>query len=334
MLNNQTSYEAERNWVRDKDGNHLWLVAVKATFDIGSGGALKLADEQRPPLLEPEYFGDPGASSLKYDSDLLMPRTATDVLVHGCAHAPRGRLASKVLVRMRVGGVDKALVVHGERRYFRKSAGVGVTTSTPFETRSIRYEWAFGGSDAKGPDPKTHRFDSRNPIGKGIAADVRRLDGQLAHCVEYPQGDPSKVGPAGLGPIPSFWTPRLERAGTYGTAWERSRKPRLPEDYDERVSRCSPADQMLEKPLRGGERVELTNMTPDGLLTLELPRLSFAFKTSIAGRSEEHGAILAAVIIEPEERKLAMVWQTSLAVEQEDSDSLDLTTILESRVLP
>jgi hypothetical protein len=58
MLDNQTPYGAERNWIRDKNGAHLWIVAVKATFDIGPGGALKLADEQKPPLLAPEYFGE------------------------------------------------------------------------------------------------------------------------------------------------------------------------------------------------------------------------------------------------------------------------------------
>lgn len=70
-LSNRTAYAAERNWTRDKDGLHWWLVAVKATFDIGPDGRLRLADEQLPPVLIPEYFGGPGRSSLRYDSDLL-----------------------------------------------------------------------------------------------------------------------------------------------------------------------------------------------------------------------------------------------------------------------
>jgi len=335
MLDNQTVYGAERNWIRDRDGAHRWLVAVRATFDIDPGGTLKLADEQKPPVHAPKYFGEPGRSSLKYDSDVLGVMTTTNVLAHGHAHAPRGRLATKVVVRLRVAGVDKTLMVHGERRYrkAKEAGGLGVTTPAPFDKRPIRYEWAFGGSDMEGSDTQKHRYDSRNPIGKGIASTVKRFEGQLAHCIEYPQGDPARVGPAGFGPIDSFWSPRLERAGTYDAAWERLRKPLLPLDYDERNSSCAPADQLPEKPLRGGERVELTNMTPEGLLRFELPRLSFGFTTRVAGRREVHGAILAAVILEPEEKKLAMVWQTSLLVTQEDADSLDLTTIQEKPFL-
>ena len=70
-LDNRTAYAAERNWIRDKNGVHHWLVAVKATFDVGPGGQLKLADEQPPPLLEPEYRGEPGSSSLRLRPEVI-----------------------------------------------------------------------------------------------------------------------------------------------------------------------------------------------------------------------------------------------------------------------
>jgi hypothetical protein len=333
MLDNQTPYGAERNWIRDKNGAHLWIVAVKATFDIGPGGALKLADEQKPPLLAPEYFGEPGRSSLRYDSDLLAARPGTDVVVHAHAHAPRGKLAPKVEVRMRVGEIDKEIAVFGRRAYYRGLVGLAVTSPAPFESWPIRYEWAYGGSDMEDPDQHKHRYDSRNPVGKGLAADIRKLEGQLAHRIEYPRGAPKKAGPAGFGPIDSSWSPRLERAGTYDAAWQSSRMPLLPEDYDERFALCSPADQMPAKPLRGGEMVELTNMTPDGVLRLQLPRMYLVFTTHVRTRREEHRALLAAVILEPELKKLAMVWQTSLPVKQKDSEYLDRTTIREKPYL-
>ena len=80
-LDNRTAYAAERNWIRDKNGVHHWLVAVKATFDVALDGRLKLADEQPPPLLEPEYRGEPGSSSLRLDSDLLAVKPGTTVAV-------------------------------------------------------------------------------------------------------------------------------------------------------------------------------------------------------------------------------------------------------------
>jgi hypothetical protein len=332
-LDNRTSYAAERNWIRDSEGAHRWVVAVKATFDVAVNGALKLADEQTPPTLAPEYFGEAGRSSLKWDSDLLAVKPGTDVLLHGDAHAPRGRPVPRVEVRLRVGDIDKVLSVYGERRYTKAATGGGVTTAAPFESRPIRYGEAFGGADLADADPKKHRHDSRNPIGKGFAIDRRRLEGQPAHCIEYPGADAAKVGPAGFGPIDSFWSPRLERAGTYDAEWEASRKPLLPKDYDERFAHCAPSEQQLATPLRGGEMVELTNLTPEGLLRFELPRIHLAFTTHIRGRRVEHRAHLATVLLLPEERRLALVWQTALPVTQKDSDYVDSTTIQEKDFL-
>jgi len=100
-LKNQTPYAAERNWTRDKHGVHWWLVAVKATFDIAPSGRLTLADEQPPPVLAPEYLGEPGRSSLRHDSELLAVKPNTDILVHAHAHAPGGKPAPTVPVALR-----------------------------------------------------------------------------------------------------------------------------------------------------------------------------------------------------------------------------------------
>jgi hypothetical protein len=50
VLANKTPYTAERNWVRDKDGLHWWLVAVRATFVVDRLGrpTLVLCDEKMP----------------------------------------------------------------------------------------------------------------------------------------------------------------------------------------------------------------------------------------------------------------------------------------------
>ena len=127
QVDNRTPYVAERNWVRDPQGVHHWLVAIRATFEIEPGGHLRLADERLPPVLAPEHFGEPGESSLRYDSDLLAIKPTTDVLVLGSAHAPGGRPASSVSVMLRVGTIDKQLVVHGERVYYEGVAGLATT---------------------------------------------------------------------------------------------------------------------------------------------------------------------------------------------------------------
>ena len=67
------------------------------------------------------------------------------------------------------------------------------------------------------------------------------------------------------------------------------RCPRLPEDWDPRSLLCSPADQRPEGHLRGGEPVELENLTPGGKLSFTLPKV-YLFRTRIDNRTEEHPA--------------------------------------------
>src|SRR4051794_24619393 len=113
MLINRTAYAAGRSWVRDKDGVHHWLVAVKATFVVAPHGKLLLADEQPTLSLEPMYRGDPATTSLRLDSDLLAVKPGTDVLIHASAHAPNGKPATTVPVAFRLGDVEKTLLVYG-----------------------------------------------------------------------------------------------------------------------------------------------------------------------------------------------------------------------------
>jgi hypothetical protein len=328
-LENETPYAAESNWVRDKHGIHHWIVAVKATFDIAYDGRLRLADDQPNPTLAPEYHGKPGSSSVRLDSDLLAIKPCTDVLLDAHAHALGGRPASSVAVQLRIADVAKQLVVHGARVYYKAATG-GLTTSAPqpFHTRPIRYEQAFGGMD-----PAQSGFDPRNPLGVGFSSDTSRLVHQPAPSVEYPSGDPARLGPAGFGPIDAAWSPRRERAGTYDANWQRTRRPLLPEDYDDLYASSAPADQRPSAFLRGGEAVELTHLTPDGKLRFELPKVYLTFSTHFGLRREEHRSRMTAVLIQAETRKLSLVWQSALAVEPEDDEYLDQTVIREKPYL-
>jgi len=332
-LNNGTPYAAERTWIRDKNGAHHWIVVVKATFDIGENGKLTLADEQLPPLHEPEYYGEPGLSSLRYEADLVAPKPGTDVIVNAHAHAPKGKPARSVDVALRVGKLTKSLVVHGTRVYTSGLGGLGTNKPIPFTSKPITYEWAYGGSNLDDPDPRKQAMDGRNPVGKGFPKSASRLANTPAHSVEYPAGDPAKTGPAGFGAIASYWSPRRELAGTYDAKWVEKRKPLLPADYDERFVLCAPPDQRLPKHLRGGEQIALLNMTPDGLLSFELPKIYFTFSSRFGSKAEEHRSKLVSVTVEPEDRCLIVAWQTSLLVRAQDLDYLDETTVGEKAYL-
>ncbi len=329
LIRNRTSYLAERNWTRDERGVHWYVIAVRGTFTIGPRGRPVLADEQLPPILAPEYIGAPGESSLRYDSDLLERKPGTDVLVLGSAYAPRGRPAPTVPVVLRVGALEKQLVVHGTRAYYPGVVGLATTSPQPFTKQPIQYELAFGGGDTSDPDPRRHQIDERNPIGRGFPQSAARWKDELAHSIEYPDGAAASRGPAGFGPIDRAWLPRRTLAGTFDAKWVESKKPLLPDDYDPRFGMCAPADQQLSRPLAGGEQVGVLNMTPDGTLAFELPRVALRFSTTIRSKRHEHRAQISTVVVEPDERRFFVTWQSSLRVGAPDVDFVSTTDITE-----
>lgn len=329
-LSNKTPYAAERNWIRDKQGVHWWLVAVRATFTVAPDGRLALADEQLPPVLAPEHHGEPGKSSLRFDSDLLATKPTTDVIVVGSAHAPRGKPATSVPVVLRFDRVEKQLVVHGERAYYEGVAGLTTSAPRPFTTRPIQYELAYGGGDTTDPDPSKHFIDERNPVGRGHTRRSASLANAPAHAIEYASGDPATAGPAGFGPVEPGWLPRRKLAGTYDARWVETKKPLLPDDYDPAFALCAPVDQRPAAPLVGGERIGLLNLSPEGTLVLALPRIQLELVSSFGRRRRPHDAsLLATVLIEPDERRLSLVWQSALRVAALDTDYLDETRITE-----
>lgn len=324
---NRTPFATERSWTRDKDGNHLWLVTIKASFDLDDAGRLRASDEQPPPLLEPVYRGEPGRSSLLYEADVVAAKPETDVLIEAVAHAPGGRSVACVEVAVRIDDLDKRLLVHGERVYQRDVAGVVPSTPRPFLSQPIVYESAWGGADCSDLDPRQNRIDLRNPVGRGIARRTGQLIDRPAHCIQFLNGRPEARGPAGFGPIASHWSPRLELCGTFDDAWARIRRPLLPGDYDERFVQCAPADQRPAHRLVGGERLGLYGLTPRGALEFALPRLNFELTTHFGSIRRFHDASLGTVIVEPELKKLRVVFHSSLMVGPNEVDHLDFTVV-------
>ncbi len=76
--------------------------------------------------------------------------------------------------------------------------------------------------------------------------------------------------PAGFGIIGRSWQSRLSKAGTYDPHWLETRHPYLPEDFDFGYWNGAPQDQQIPFPT-SAIRVELTNLTPDGHLSVTLP---------------------------------------------------------------
>lgn len=309
-VDNQTGFAADRCFVRDIDGAEIWLVGVRATFDIHPDGKITPSKEQEPVCLFPEYLGEPGKSSLRCDLDLPRTKLGTDVLLNGSAYAPDGVATQTVDVTLRVGPIDKSLVVYGVRTWKRDLLGTTTTEPQPFIRCPITYEKSFGGPYQESLSRSQQKASLSNPVGSGF--DTK--NGQPAPQIEQSGSVLSSAGApvAGFGAIGPSWMPRRNFAGTYDEKWENTRQPLLPLDFDNRYFYSAPPDQQVPGYLKGGEAVELKNLTPSGHLSFRLPRLSFGFRTVIDGGTESHRANLITVLIEPDQMRLYMVWHTSL----------------------
>ncbi len=283
---------------------------------MNGDGEQVLSPKQSEVCRVPRFRGDPTNSSLLFETDLIHKKSRTDVIVHGHAYAQDGSQATMIAVRLRVGSIDKTLSVYGDRIIEGGFVGVTASHPLPFTRMPITYERSFGGTDQQDENPKRHACESSNPVGVGFGTAMKHVNGRPAPNIEYPNSPYRGFDhgrPAGFGPIARHWTPRSKFAGTYDGRWEKERMPLLPSDFEERFYQCAPEDQQTNGFLRGGELVELFNMTPGGYLSFEVPRIRFSFSTQLGIERVEHRANLHTVIIEPDIPLVTLVWHSSLS---------------------
>jgi len=318
ILKNKTPYAAERTLTVDLEGRDLWLVVLKGTFLIKPDGLTEPAPEpqQVPVRQELKHRGKPAETSLLYESDMVLSKANTDVILEGHAYVPGGREATEVDAMMEIGKIKKIARIIGDRAWTPGILGVKLTDPLPFRKMPLTWERAFGGTDAVSENQKLHDWEPRNPVGTGFGVQKEHLVGQKAPNVEDPANLISswkdRPKPVGFGPVARHWEPRKKFAGTYGEKWEKERQPLLPKDFDERFHQIAPEDQQAKGLLRGGEPVALYNLSPSGYLKFTLPKVALRFETTIGTELVESRPSLHTVILQPDFPRVILVWQTSV----------------------
>lgn len=244
------------NVVDHPDGGSQVGVVAKRTYLI-RGGRCAVADEQVALVEAPRMSDDD--SELLHDFDVALNRRQTDVIVLGKAHPPRKERSFEV--RVRVGPLDRRLLVFGDRKVWRDSIGrLRFTDAEPVEELDLGWSSAYGGIDAiawkvhgdpleafskDAGQPFNPRFGTyaypRNRTGKGylieasheaLAAcalpnleDPARLLSPERLAIGHPQRWPDGPPVAGLGWLSYASFPRTAMLG-------------LPPPYD--VAACPP----------------------------------------------------------------------------------------------
>ncbi len=234
-------------------GRHWLAVTAMAYFDFDEPDRL-LPDTK----MWPEVMGVLGGDALL---DLGMPKPHAELLVGGSAHPPGGAPATVAEVGVRLGPVDKRLLVFGDRFWSPRpgTQRAGATAPQPFTAMPITWANAYGGPGF-----------ARNPLGKGHAAidGVQRGEAPVPlPNVEDPArlvgGPRDEAEPAGLGPLDIGWPQRQSLAGTYDKEWLRRDFPGLAADIDWRIFNAAPQDQRLAGYLEPDTPFAVSGMHPD-----------------------------------------------------------------------
>lgn len=237
-----------------------------------------------------EHEINPLITPVKYETDLMPPKPACDVIVHGHCYAPGGE-ATTAECGIKIGKkFSKNILVIGDRSAWQPAhqSRALITAARPFAVMPLRWENAYGGIDESTPGlPMIH---ATNPSGRGFWAKTGegqptperygplpnlenpkaplQLDRLVVDPVEWRDGPQ----PINFGIVPKHRLPRAELAGmnpTIRPLWDLLYK-KVPQgaeslkqmrEMQRSFYNAAPPDQQIEYP-NGGETVILTNLHP------------------------------------------------------------------------
>ncbi len=319
QVDNQTPFVTNLLVLPDERGIDTLYPMLKATLTLPD---LQLAEEQVAVVQGDDYWGEPGESSLKCANEAHLTKPSTDVVLVGSAWSPSGRSVETLDVELRVGPVEKCVRVVGDRVWKHGVLNVVPSKPKPFVSMPLVWERAFGGIHRIDPDKPKIKGIPENPVGAGFRG--RRSIKEIAEVdipnLEDPKRPFAKHGdksrPAGFGWIAPSWSPRTEYVGTYDEAWQKTRAPFLPDDFDPRFFQAASPDLITPSYLVGGEPVRVIGAHREGPLEFRLPELRPEVAVRVAGREEQPALHLETVQLEPDDDRITLTWRAQLSCDK------------------
>ncbi len=328
------------------EGDYILSVLVKRSYDILPGDRCVRAEVDQKLISGDVHYDGPTNSSVKFESDFVPYKLATDVVFNGTTYAPGGKAAEALTASLIVGQFRKNIRVIGNRvctcRRFRDPV---FTDPEPFVAMDVRYELAYGGIDIHS-DTKTPCPYARNHLGRGfvVGKSKKVIDNLVLPNIEDPNNllTPERLSvgevknweqqpmPQGFGWFAKFWQPRASFAGVmpadrpaeqelrkaYATAippdqrevYEQTRLP----DMDFRF--FNGASPGLALPfLSGDEVVRLIHLDPEGEVSFQLPGETPGIGLDIGVGIQEPPVMLHTVMIRMQDWQVDMVWRGAVS---------------------
>lgn len=312
MLTNQTPLPALVRPHRDHLRASWQLVIAKGTWRLSSGrlapAELQVGLHQHQVnLCLGELALDPvQAEALKprldeqivwLDHDLAPPKPAFDVIVAGYATAPPGHAALFVDAGVRIGAHTAGMRAFAPRCWQRGWLGYRAQALADTVRRvPVSYalaDWPSGFAVDTAPD--------RHPA--------------CLPWIEAPHSPSERRHhsgtPAGLGFWPENAAHRARHGGTYDPAWQTTRAPDLPADFNPRFYNAAHPDLQLKHAPAPGSAIRLVHLAPQAIVDAAFPALSLAVQARTAS-GRVHAALAMqpdTLILEPDHDRLSVVWR-------------------------
>ena len=311
------------------------IVVARVTYDLDiqdARAALERSAQQASLVYCDEHYGDPVATSVRYESDLAPYKPRTDVVINATAFAPHGMAALSFDVTAAVGPARKTLRIHGPRLWKFGLSGWALGRAAPIGCLDIRYERACGGC---------YQVEERtvacadNPIGIGWypaeylarcekielpAAQIESADSPIV-TIDEP------TTPAGFGFFGKSWHGRIEFGGTYDSKWLEERHPYLPKDFDFRYWCGTHPSLQIAHPRPGGNvPVSLHGLVPasevpDQRIAFDIPvETLFVYVKSGLGFGATKDMALDTIVIDMHERRVFCSYRIALAKQLEATE--------------
>ena len=327
------------------EGEYILSVLLKRTYDIIPGRLCVRAEEDRPVIPGDVPWGNPMNSTVRFESDFVPYKPATDVVINGKAYAPEGKPTTTCTVAIKIADCRKDVRIIGDRKtQFTKNQPPTFSNPAPFSTMELRYERAYGGIDVYS-DKRTSYPYPRNPMGQGFVVENTKegIDNLELPNLEDPNDllTPDRLlvseysrwqdqpMPAGLGWFPKYWRPRAELAGimpadrpveqelrkAYSAFLPAAQRPLYMKngirDMDFRFfNGASPG--LVMPYLRGNEGISTANLAAEGIVSFSLPGDRPEIGLDIGEGVKQTKVVIHTVMIHMEERQVDIVWRGAI----------------------
>jgi hypothetical protein len=336
------------NWITaiipggDPDGNPIISLLAKRTYSISPGNVM-VADEQQELITEDRYTDpqNPQYSDVEDETDFLVYKPYTDVIIKGKARTPTTKKALHLDCEALIGPLKKVVRVYGNRTIKSKTfRGFALSDPEPFEEMDLGYRNAYGGIAASKNGTLYSYYP--NPIGRGFylkggfdednetlvapnledpASPLTNEQIVLGAIDEWPQAPK----PASFGWTRRNFYPRYTYAGvlpeyldaakeSLKTLQEKNPGTPLPEipRMDFRVYQGA-SDGLWGQKLKGDEPVRLVYFDRDyPQFDFRLPADYPTLTIDMGKGPQELERNLHTVVIDMEKKLLTMLWRGSL----------------------